>query len=160
MPTPKKRRLKHWTCDFFPEVGDCEPKGRVDSVGVSPPTGEINMGSNFIFNVDVEGEDFYALEIDHSMAEQIPEFTVYADSDDPYGGDEYRQDFENLGASVTYNNGIWSIDFGTNLTDIVKGNGGITIYAVIRNQEGQVIWGSMSPPTPENTFVYTHVADQ
>ena len=58
------------------------------------------------------------LEIDHSYGNdsstpeenQIPEFSVYADKNDPYGGKQSK--FNTAGVVVTYDDGTWKINFG------------------------------------------------
>jgi hypothetical protein len=49
------------------------------------------------------------LEVDHSKEKQLPEFSVYADEENPYG--DSKEDFATLGVTVEYNDGTWTIDF-------------------------------------------------
>ncbi|MBC3759099.1 VCBS repeat-containing protein, partial [Hyunsoonleella sp. SJ7] len=122
---------------------------------VTPDTGAYCLlGNSFVWTVDASDANLYSLEIDHSLEGTLPEFTVYASSSDPYGGNE--ADFTALGALVTYDEVLqqWTIDFGETVTDLFIANGGITLYAVLKDCAGNEL-GSMSPTTPENTFVYT-----
>lgn len=122
--------------------------GVVTSVNVS---GDPDAPS-FSITVTVEGEGYHELEIDHSLEDDFPEFSVYADSDDPYNGKE--SEFTDWGASVTYTEGTWTINFGETATGFMKSAGTFRVYLVIKDENGTPLFGSMSPPTPENTFVF------
>lgn len=123
---------------------------------VTPAEGHVVLGpmENFILTVDALDDNLYELEIDHSLEGALPEFSVYASQTDPYGGDE--DDFDTAGVSVTYDitDQVWTIDFGTTITDAFVANGGITFYLVLTDTVGNQ-WGTMYGTTPENTFVYT-----
>lgn len=122
--------------------------------GASPDEGLVVLaaGENFIWTVDASDNDLYELEVDHNMA-ALPEFSVYASETDPYGGESVT--FATAGVTVTYDatDQVWTIDFGQNVTDAFVSNGGVTFYIVIKDAAGNA-WGSMSPTSPENTFVY------
>lgn len=124
--------------------------------GVTPPEGEVVLpvGAPFVLTVDGSDRHLFELEIDHSMEATLPEFSVYANDGDPYGG-QYDQ-FATLGVTVTYNAAEqrWTIDFGQTITDLFIAEGGITFYIVLKDFAGNT-WGSMDPTTPENTFEYT-----
>jgi len=125
---------------------------------VTPAEGEVVLGDgeHFVLTIDGSDKHLFELEIDHSMASNpaTPEFSVYANDDDPYGG-QYAQFFA-AGVTVTYvaSEQKWTIDFGQSITDLFIANGGITFYVVLKDYAGNS-WGSMSPPTDDNTFVYT-----
>lgn len=122
--------------------------GVVTSVNVS---GDPDAPS-FSITVTVEGEGYHELELDHSLENDFPEFSVYADSDDPYNGKE--SEFTDWGASATYTEGTWTIDFGATATGFMKSAGTFSVYLVVRDENGIALFGSMSPPTPENTFEF------
>ena len=125
-------------------------------VGVSPEAGEVNLEYDETFKLEVTASDenLYELEVDHSMEATLPEFSVYADADNPYG--DSASEFAEAGVTVTYDadEQKWTIDFGEEVTDKIVDNGGITFYLVLVDEAGNK-WGSMSPPTEENTFAYT-----
>ena len=124
--------------------------------GVTPLEGAVvlGVGENFVLTVDGNDRQLFELEVDHSLEGLLPEFSVYAYDEDPYGG-QYEQ-FEALGVVVTYvaSEQTWTIDFGPAITSQFVANGGITFYLVLKDYVGNA-WGSMSPPTGDNTFIYT-----
>jgi|LSQX01.1.fsa_nt_gb hypothetical protein len=127
--------------------------------GVSPERGNVFLAHDetFVFTVDAYDEGIlYELEIDHSMEDTLPEFSVYADEDNPYGTDDDKKSFENYGVTVTYDvrEQKWTIDFGETVTAAFAKNGGITFYIVIKDLAGNQ-FGTMYGTTPENTFAYT-----
>ncbi len=71
----------------------------------------------------------------------MPEFSVYASEDDPYGGQEAA--FKAQGVTVTYDadEQKWTIDFGENVTSQIVDNGGITFYLVLVDEAGNK-WGA------------------
>ncbi|MFZ6053386.1 HYR-like domain-containing protein, partial [Halocola ammonii] len=117
--------------------------------------GECLNGGNFVWTVDASDDNLFSLEVDHSLQNSLPEFTVYADAGDPYGSAQAATDFANAGVSVIYDdaNQIWTIDFGPAVTQQLIDNGGITFYTVLEDCNGNAL-GSMSPTGPDNTFVY------
>jgi predicted peroxiredoxin len=123
-------------------------------VEVTPPEGDVVLAHDetFVWTVQASDENLYELEVDHNIAE-LPEFSVYADADDPYGGQ--GEAFEAQGVKVTYDADAqkWTIDFGKAVTDKIVAKGGITFYLVIKDEAGNQ-WGSMYDVTDENTFVY------
>jgi|GEM_PF-1191965 len=124
---------------------------------VDPEEGSIILDpdEDFVLIVSAYDETELAeLEVDHSMEGLLPEFSVYADSADPYGSPEDQEAFESYGVSVAYDDGTWTIDFGPDATDAFVANGGITFYLVIKDAAGNA-WGSMYDITDENTFIYT-----
>gem|GEM_PF-2543235 len=128
--------------------------------GVSPAPGHVVLGAdeNFVWVVDALDMDdnLYKLEIDHSLEDYYPEFSVYASEENPYGTEDDRQQFEAFGVTVTYDavQQAWTFDFGADLTDGIIGYGGITFYVVLKDTAGNQ-WGTMYGTTPENTFAYT-----
>ncbi len=153
------------------------PPSELD-VTVKPIAGSsvgLSAEGNFILSINAFnfGANLYSLEVDHTFtAAGIPEFTVYANNADPYGGIEARTLFENVGATITYDetNKLWTIDFGATLTNVLLGlqdaDGkafDIEFYLVVRDEVGNP-WGDMLLPegdvardgTPANysTFSY------
>lgn len=129
-------------------------------ISVSPAEGPVVLAADetFVLTVnayDADG-DLYELEIDHSMEATLPEFSVYASAENPYGTSEDQAQFAAAGVEVTYDatEQKWTIDFGPDITGLFLENGGITFYLVLHDLAGNK-WGSMSPPTSENTFAYT-----
>ncbi|HOS68804.1 MAG TPA: S-layer homology domain-containing protein [Bacillota bacterium] len=123
---------------------------------VSPSEGKVGLENEETFKLIVDTFDageLYELEIDHNMEGVLPEFSVYADSDNPYGDD--KEEFIRAGVTVDYNAAEqeWTIDFGSDITDIFRDNGGITFYLVIKDMAGNQ-FGSMYDVTDENTFAY------
>jgi hypothetical protein len=122
--------------------------------GVEPGEGKVELAynENFVWSVQASDENLYELEVDHNIAE-LPEFSVYASEEDPYGGE--GEAFEAFGVEVSYDAGEqkWTIDFGPTVTETILGKGGITFYLVIKDKAGNQ-WGSMYDVTDENTFVY------
>jgi hypothetical protein len=129
--------------------------------GVTPAEGNVELAhdANFVLTVAASDENLYELEVDHSFEGTLPEFSVYASEDDPYGGQEAA--FKAQGVEVTYDADAqkWTIDFGEAVTEKIVEEGGITFYLVIKDQAGNA-WGSMDPTTPENTFAYTVTQDE
>jgi adenosine/AMP kinase len=145
--------------------GNVQGVGEVDTkapelVEVSPDAGDIHLAYDETFKLEVTASDknLYELEVDHSFDGTLPEFSVYARADDPYGGQ--GEAFAAKGVTVTYDadEQKWTIDFGENVTNQIVDNGGITFYLVIKDQAGNQ-WGSMDPTTPENTFKYNVTQD-
>ncbi|HPR39464.1 MAG TPA: hypothetical protein PKY19_04690 [Oscillospiraceae bacterium] len=112
---------------------------------VSPEEGAVTLGSDESFVLTVTANDdtaLYELEVDHSMEGTLPEFSVYADSTNPYGTAEDKTTFEAQGVYVTYADGVWTIDFGETVTGLIAANGGITFYLVVKDTAGNA-WGSI-----------------
>jgi beta-xylosidase len=93
------------------------------------------------------------LEIDHNLS-PLPEFSVYANADNPYG--DAQGDFAEYGVSVSYDAAAqeWTIDFGTTVSDALVAKRDVKFYIVIKDTAGNQ-WGSMYEVTDENTFAYT-----
>jgi hypothetical protein len=123
-------------------------------VEVTPPEGDVVLAHDetFVWTVQASDENLYELEVDHNIAD-LPEFSVYASEEDPYGGQGSA--FAEAGVTVTYDADAqkWTIDFGKAVTDKIVEKGGITFYLVIKDEAGNQ-WGSMYDVTDENTFVY------
>ena len=111
---------------------------------------------SFVLTVDAFDLNLYSLEIDHSFEGTLPEFSVYASEENPYGTEDDRTLFEEtFGVHVTYDDVLqkWMIDFGPTVTAAIIDNGGITFYMVLHDYADNK-WGSMDPTTDENTYVY------
>jgi len=121
-----------------------------DMTYMLPPSGD------FVLTVDVMDVNLYGLEIDHSLEGVLPEFWVYADATDPYGGE--GEAFAAAGLVVTFDatTQTWTLTFenGGQALNAIIANKGITFYAVIHDLAGNK-WGSMYSVTPDNTFAYT-----
>lgn len=124
--------------------------------GVEPAPGTIVIkDEGFKWIVKAYDEHLYELEIDHSLEATLPEFSVYANAENPYGTDEDREKFEQYGVIVTYDEETqtWTIDFGMAVTREFIQAGTVTFYIVLKDVNGYA-WGSMFDVTPENTFIY------
>lgn len=126
---------------------------------VTPASGEIELANDetFVLTVDAFDEGgLRKLEIDHNMEGELPEFSVYASADNPYGSEEARGQFEEQSVVVTYDEDEqkWTIDFGATITEAFVSKGGITFYLVIEDLAGNT-FGTMYGTQPENTFAYT-----
>jgi uncharacterized repeat protein (TIGR02543 family) len=124
--------------------------------GVEPAPGTIVIkDEGFKWIVKAYDEHLYELEIDHSLEATLPEFSVYANAENPYGTDEDREKFEQYGVIVTYDEETqtWTIDFGMAVTIKFIQAGTVTFYIVLKDVNGYA-WGSMFDVTPENTFIY------
>ena len=129
---------------------------------VLPAEGALLFGPDdtLVLTVDALDLNLYELEIDHSLAASLPEFSVYADALNPWGTPEDQAAFAAAGVTVSYDAGeqVWTIDFGPTITDAFIANGGITFYMVLKDMAGNT-WGSMFSTTPENTYEYTVIRD-
>ena len=129
---------------------------------VLPAEGALLFGPDdtFVLTVDALDLNLYELEIDHSLAASLPEFSVYADALNPWGTPEDQAAFAAAGVTVSYDAGeqVWTIDFGPTITDAFIANGGITFYMVLYDEVGNQ-WGTMYGTTPENTYIYTITLD-
>ena len=179
--TPNVDNNPDFQIRFLVDLGTASDKFDLDAVEVSgtpmpasptldtvaPDVGTIELatGENFVWTVDandVDG-DLASLEIDHSLGaysgtpeeDQLPEFTVYADPENVYGSPEAEAAFASFGVTVSYDDELekWTIDFGDNITDRFVDEEGITFYVVLKDVDGNK-FGSMSPTTEDNTFVY------
>lgn len=125
---------------------------------VTPVEDEVILGAgeSFVLTVTATGS-LSELEIDHNIS-ALPEFSVYAGTSDPYGGDESA--FDAAGVTVTYDEDdqTWTIDLGSTVTETILENGGITFYLVVKDNNGYH-FGTMFGTTAENTFVYTISAE-
>lgn len=136
---------------FAPSVGAASVTSTMPATGVT----SVAPGETFKLTINTDNDpDIAALEVDHSIA-SLPEFTLAADATDPYDGDAAA--YNAAGVSVVYNqtSGQWVIDFGPTVTQAIIDNGGVTFYLVLRDGAGDILWGSMSPTTPQNTFAFT-----
>ncbi|MDD3694256.1 MAG: hypothetical protein PHC89_02595 [Candidatus Pacebacteria bacterium] len=133
------------------------------SIAVSPTRGDIELekNNNFILTVTPSSSvDLYELEVDHSLENEVPEFSLYvpgiegANFQDVCGDESDCEQFETSGVNTSWDGDKWTIDFGNTLTQIFLEKG-ITFYLVLKNIEGESLFGSMTPTTPENTFSYT-----
>ncbi|MCM3625122.1 hypothetical protein M4D70_23140 [Brevibacillus borstelensis] len=120
--------------------------------------GTITDGQDFVLTISAEDEsDLYSLEVDHSMS-QLPEFTLYAHEENPWGSTEAQEQATEAGVTATYDSGTkkWVLTFKAdgNAYEKITEQGTVTFYFVVKDVEGNA-FGSMDPTTPENTFTYT-----
>ncbi|MGI6359418.1 MAG: PEGA domain-containing protein [Bacillota bacterium] len=131
--------------------------------GVTPAEGNVHLsfGESFVLSVDASDEHLYELEIDHNLEGVLPEFSVYADENNPYGSDDDKAAFEGCGVEVTYDadEQKWTIDFGQTVTEQFVTKGDVRFYIVLIDEAGNT-WGSMYEVTPENTFAYNITQDE
>lgn len=130
----------------------------VTDIAVLPVSGNVVIPTDgsLIVEVAPEGQDFYVLEIDHSLQGVLPEFSLYASEANPFGSQQAQDQAQELGFNATYSQaeGKWVLDFGKTITDIFKSRPSVTFHFVVKDALGNTIWGSMSPTTPENTRTY------
>lgn len=126
----------------------------VEVVPTDGATVEVGPGDSFVWTVDAfDDSALVELEVDNSIELVVPQFTVFADEADPYGGLEAL--YASFGATVTYDadDQQWMIGFG-DFTQVMLANGGITFYIEVNDVDGN-FFGDMFNVTPENTFDYT-----
>ena len=110
---------------------------------------ESDEASNLILIVTAsDNAGLASLEVDHSLEGILPEFTV---------GTNAATDPE-TGASSTFADETWTLNFGPTVSAIMRGSDTITFYFVITDVNGNE-FGSMSPTTPENTRAFNIPAD-
>lgn len=137
------------------------PMARASSVvGVTSNIADVPNGESLVLTVTAQNDgDVAELEIDTSLPAVFPDFSVYADEADPYGGDGPL--FASAGVTVTYDaaKSQWVIDFGQDVTDEIRNNGGkINFYMVLRDANNVALWGSMNLPAPDSTFSFDVIA--
>lgn len=136
-------------------------EAEVTEVSLLPSSGTYQLpeGETFKLEIQVLGSMLgrFELEVDHSV-EEMPEFSVYADESDPYGGD--KSQFEAVGVTVEYSNGKFNIDLGSQITQLMASKPEVKFYYAVRDYSGKYLWGSMNPVTPENTRVYKIEIDE
>jgi len=143
---------------MLPVVAFAESEDFSAVAEVLPAEESVTLGvDNFKLTVKVTKADIVPreLEVDHSFEGTLPEFSVYAHEDNPYGTDEVKERFEEYGVTVTYDaeDQKWEIDFGKDVTEMIVAEGEITFYLVLKDVSGKE-WGSMYSPTDKNTFKY------
>jgi hypothetical protein len=124
--------------------------------------GNIYLSENdtFVWSFQANDMNLYELEIDHNFEGTLPEFSVYASEENPYGTEADRTEFESYGVIVTYDatTQTWTIDFGQTVTDLVRTAGQFRIYTTVSDIMGNKLW-TMDPTDVENTFVYDFIYD-
>ncbi|QCR31454.1 S-layer homology domain-containing protein [Lysinibacillus sp. SGAir0095] len=97
-------------------------------------------------------KELYELEVDHNIT-GLPEFSVYASEENPYGSEEAKAQFEALGVMVTYNAEAkkWTIEFGSEISNQLIAQEDVTFYVVIADQN-KYTFGSMFNTTSQNTL--------
>lgn len=147
--------------------------GASSIVQVTSNIADVPGGANLVLTVGTQNDgDVYELEIDHSLSSLLPEFSVYADEANPYGGAtcgpgsvlDCKTEFNNAGVTVTYSAAAnqWVIDFGQTVTDVIRDNGKVNFYFVLRDANKNTLWGSMGgngqPAAEEGIFRFDAVA--
>jgi len=141
----------------------------VDAGNLAGTAVEEALGTGFTsaYVLEVTAEDpigdLASLEVDHSLEGTLPEFTLYADEADPYGG--VASDYNAAGVYVDYdqtgNTGTWTMYFVTDVStaaDAIEDNEGIDFYLVLEDMVGSS-WGSMFgstfvPDSPDSDGAY------
>ncbi len=141
--------------DTEPALPDDGPIGNIESVSFLPTDYNVVLEENetFGYKVTSVGEGGAALELDILI--QNPQgglrakeqFTLYADSENPYGDD--RAQFEAQQVFAHYADGVWSIDFGPVVTAGLAASGEVKIYASILDVNGMRLWGDMNNVTSD-----------
>lgn len=150
--------------------------GAIGIAGVSPAAGaavHLSEGESFVLTVNASlnpGEILGHLEVDHSFEGEswFPEFNVYADEANPYGGAAEEAYANSVGVTVTYSasNLRWVIDFGPTITQMIRDDGRELIFYLVAHGEdgdGNPIasghMGSPGNPMPEGVaFSYPPLA--
>ncbi|WP_035375950.1 InlB B-repeat-containing protein, partial [Haploplasma axanthum] len=126
---------------------------KVDKYAPQIEEAEFNIvNGRLVLVVKAYDENLKELEIDHNLERlaELPEFSVYADSTNPYG--DSKNAFEQLGVIVTFKDGEWTITFGESREEIIKNNTNkFVVYFVVSDYAGNK-FGSMDPTTPGNTI--------
>ncbi|MCM3561938.1 hypothetical protein M4D57_26005 [Brevibacillus borstelensis] len=127
-------------------------------VVVTPASGA-SITDDEDFELTIVGTDvseLASLEVDHSV-DNLPEFTLYADVNNPWGSTGAKQKADEAGVVATYDADAktWKIKFtagGVAHATLIKENS-VTFYFVVKDAEGNA-FGDMNPPTAQNTFTY------
>ena len=105
------------------------------------------VGGDVVITVQAGGDDLDYLEVDHNAEGTLPEFSIYADSNDVWGDPQSQADADAAGIEATYSNGTWTITLlegGTALNTWINDFGGyIRMLFVVHNTDGNAS-GSMS----------------
>lgn len=131
------------------------PLGNIESVTFTPASGPIVLaeGQTFQYSVQPVGTGAAELELDiiienpASPLSGKEQFSLYADENNPYGDDAHL--FQQYGIDAIFEDGKWDINFGANVTAALAASGEVKIYAVVRDINGQLLWGDMNKVTPE-----------
>lgn len=121
-------RDEYLVAGINPNDTNAQVQGAVDRVNANYAM-DANFdtsGADNVLTVSANSElNPYSLEVDHSKEGDLPEFTVYADSTNPYGSAQAETDFNDLGVAVAYDDAdqTWTITFpkdigGVSTTDI------------------------------------------
>ena len=117
-----------------------------EDLAIETATAELVDG-NLVLTVTAEArEELYSLEVDHSLEEILPEFTVYADAAKPWGDLQEGMNPENFGVSLVYDNYTWTLTFAPgegNALDVINANGGIDFYLIVHDEAKELSSGSM-----------------
>ncbi|MFY9422595.1 MAG: InlB B-repeat-containing protein, partial [Bacilli bacterium] len=112
-------------------IDDVDPEFK----GIEPEPGLIIVrdGDKFKLKIRASDKNLFELEIDHSLEATLPEFSVYASEDLPYGSLEAKARFEAYGVTVDYDaeSQTWEIDFGENVTSTFVSAKKVKFYIVL-----------------------------
>lgn len=131
----------------------------VSSVSFSVASGNVVVGvdDTFKYTISVDGTGVGFLELDIDTAnvsapwQSRVQFWLSADVNDPYDGD--KEEFEQYGITVEYDNNVWTIDFGDILTPAMIESGNITINTAVRDVNRDKLWNDMNHTIPEGRVV-------
>lgn len=150
--------------------------GAIGIANVSPATGamiNIPEGGSLVLTVDASlnpDETLSHLEVDHSFEGEswFPEFNVYANEANPYGGATQEAYANSVGVTVTYSASDlrWVIDFGPTITQMIRDDGRELVFYLVAHGEdsdGEDIasghMGSPGNPMPDGVaFSYPPLA--
>ncbi|MCM3389137.1 S-layer homology domain-containing protein [Ureibacillus chungkukjangi] len=128
-------------------------KAPVQAVTMKESSTSLNSMNLAAIEVTAQAEnELYELELDHNIA-GLPEFSVYASEENPYGSDAAKAQFEEFGVDVAYDKAAkkWTITFGTNVSKQLVAQKDVTFYVVVADEKGYT-FGSMYNTAEENTF--------
>lgn len=132
------------------EFKDVEPVDETDPVIKSAEVVK-NEAGDLVLTVVAEDENLYSLEVDHSHGKHgkwasagLPEFTIYADSDNVWGELKEGMDPEDFGVTAAYDaeNQTWTLTFGADgqvmgvINNPELSNGAVEFYLVAHDAFG------------------------
>lgn len=113
---------------------------------LAPPSFDVGLSGialedgNVVMRVQATGEELESLEVDHNVAEFLPEFRLYADSGNVWGNPESVQQAIDLGVDASYRDGMWTLTLlagGEALNTVInERDGEVRFFFVARNKRG------------------------
>lgn len=145
--------------DCFKCDGGSEPEFKVESVSISPESGdyEISDGGSLVYSLAWVGNGASYCEIDLNIdapagdLDSRYQFTLTADENNPCGDDCSGLDAQGISVSYVSDSlgGAWSIDFGADISSELVDSGKVEIYAALKDQDKNNLWGDMSNPSSD-----------